>query len=87
MAAAPKAITVTLTGGATWDAVAIPACRYYTLQARTDVEIKVTEQSDGDPYFTLKAGGWIDSPKDENATATTWYANGSAGVVVEVLYF
>lgn len=86
MPAQPVAITVTLTGGATFDLVTIPASSSYSLQARTDVDIKITEQSAGTPYFTLKAGSSLDSPRGA-ATAVALYANGTAGVVVEVLYF
>jgi hypothetical protein len=86
MAALPKTMTVTLTGGSTWDAITIPACFSYIIQARTDVDIKITDQSDGDPYFTLKAGGWIDSPEDASG-GIVYYANGTAAVVVEVFYF
>jgi hypothetical protein len=87
MEARPISMTVTLTGGATWDTVTIPASRCWSLQARTNVDIKVTEQADGDPYFTLKAGGVLDSPNTPGAVGTTLYANGTAAVVVEVLYF
>jgi hypothetical protein len=85
MAQALKTMTSTLTGA--WDAITIPACRGYTLQARTAVDIKITEQSSGTPYFTLKAGGSIDSPDGQPDGGMILYVNGAVGVVVEVLYF
>ena len=77
---------LTLTGGGTWDRYTLEnETNAVLIQARTSVDVKVSEHADGSEYWTMKAdkGVAIGSYNIDNQKL---YFNGTNGVVVEFLY-
>lgn len=64
-------------------------CKYFTLQARTAVDVKFSDTQakvQGTDFITIKSGMTYNSPeKLMNGNLTLWFASGSASVVVEIL--
>lgn len=90
----PTVYNVTTPAANTPISQALPAnCKYFTIQARTDVAIRwafVSGKVDAPtaPYLTLKAGQAYNSPEKlclSSSGLTLYFAEGTGGVVIEII--